>query len=101
MSPPPVFTIDLNTESFFYQDTYQVPGYSYQINWVRTIQSQQPTSVKIHNQALIIDIDVFTTVEFIDLTRESLIKRLDEMRWIKNKIFFSCITQTALEKFGV
>jgi uncharacterized protein (TIGR04255 family) len=99
-TPSSISELELPTESFFYQDTYQVPGYSYQINWVRTIQSQQPTPVNIHNQSLIIDIDVFTTVEFIDLDRESLIKRLEEMRWIKNKIFFSCITQTALEKFG-
>lgn len=99
--PSSISELALPTESFFYQDTYQVPGYSYQVNWVRTIQSQQPTPVNIHSQALIIDIDVFTIVEFIDLDRESLIKRLDEMRWIKNKIFFSCITQTALEQFGV
>jgi uncharacterized protein (TIGR04255 family) len=96
--PSSIPDLELSTESFFYQDMYQVPGYPYYINWVRTIQSQ-PTNLA-DGQALIIDIDVFTTTEFTALDRESLIKRLDEMRWIKNKIFFSCITQTALEQFG-
>jgi uncharacterized protein (TIGR04255 family) len=98
--PSPIPDLEFPTESFFYQDTYQVPGYPYHINWVRTIQPQQTTSVNAQVQALIIDIDVFTTDEFIASDRESLIKRLDEMRWIKNKIFFSCITQTALTQFG-
>lgn len=93
--------VELPIASFFYQDTYQVPGYPYQVNWVRTIQSQHQTPVEGQGQSLIIDIDVFTILEFTALDRESLIKRLDEMRWIKNKIFFSCITQTALEQFGV
>ena len=98
--PSSIPDLEFPTESFFYQDTYQVPGYPYHINWVRTIQSQQTTPVDSQGQALIIDIDVFTTNEFIASDRESLIKRLDEMRWIKNKIFFSCITQTALTQFG-
>jgi uncharacterized protein (TIGR04255 family) len=98
--PSAIPELELPTESFFYQDTYQVPGYPYHVNWVRTIQSQQTTPVETQGQALIIDIDVFTTNEFIALDRESLIKQLDEMRWIKNKIFFSCITQTALTQFG-
>ncbi len=92
--------LELPTESFFYQDTYQIPGYPYHVKWVRTIQTQPSASVDYLRQALIIDIDVFTTDEFIASDRESLIKHLHEMRWIKNKIFFSCITQTALKQFG-
>jgi uncharacterized protein (TIGR04255 family) len=95
--PPSLPGIELPTESFFYQDTYRVPDHPYYINWVRTIQPQQPYSTD--GQALIVDIDVFMT-EFIALDRESLIQRLYEMRWIKNKIFFSCFTPTALERFG-
>ncbi len=92
--------LELPTESFFYQDTYQIPGYPYHVNWVRTIQTQSIAPVDYQPQALIIDIDVFTTNEFIASDRESLIKHLHEMRWIKNKIFFTCITKTALEQFG-
>jgi uncharacterized protein (TIGR04255 family) len=93
--PPPLPELNLPTDSFFYQDTYRIPGYY--INWVRTVQTQpeSPGSEK----SLIVDINVYTT-ELTCLDREYLIKRLDEMRWIKNKIFFSCITQTAHQQFG-
>jgi uncharacterized protein (TIGR04255 family) len=99
IKPSAIADLELPTESFFYQDTYQIPGYPYYANWVRTIQSQPSASVDYQHPALIIDIDVFTTSEIIASDRESLIKHLHEMRWIKNKIFFSCITQTALEEF--
>lgn len=95
---PPLEGLEFPTESFFYQDTYQVPGYPYRINWVRTIQPQQ--SAQINGRALIVDIDVFTTTELFSLDRETLIKQLYEIRWLKNKVFFSCITETALKQFG-
>jgi uncharacterized protein (TIGR04255 family) len=100
ITPSALADLELPTESFFYQDTYQIPGYPYHVNWVRTVQPQQTSSVVDQNQALIVDIDVFTTTELIASDRESLIKHLQEMRWIKNKIFFSCITQTAAAQFG-
>lgn len=95
--PPPLSELNFFAESFFYEDTYQVPGYPYRINWVRTLQPQQPSLSDV--QALILDIDVSTTA-FFDLERETLVQKLAEMRWLKNKVFFSCITQTALEQFG-
>lgn len=93
--PPP--GVELPTESFFHQDTYNVPGYPYHINWVRTIQPRQSTEAD--GQALIVDIDVFTT-ELLELDQVTLTQRLHEMRWLKNKVFFSCITETALKQFG-
>lgn len=89
--------LDLPTESFFYQDTYQVPGYPYRINWGRTVQSQQPDSQQ--DKALLVDIDVYTVKPF-SIDRELLMERLAEMRWLKNKVFFSCITDKALAQFG-
>jgi uncharacterized protein (TIGR04255 family) len=88
--------LDFPTESFFHQDTYQAPGYPHSINWVRTIQpnGEDPAG----GRALIIDIDVFTT-EMLQLDQETLNQRLIEMRWLKNKVFFSCITETALKQF--
>lgn len=94
-SAPPGLALPI--ESFFYQDTYRVPGYPYQINWLRTIQ---PTGADpVDGQALIVDIDVFTTESF-QLNKDTLNQRLQEMRWLKNKVFFSCITDTALKQFG-
>lgn len=89
--------LQVSPESFFYKDTYQVPGYPYSVHWVRTIQPQQPTSAD--QQALIVDIDVFTT-ELLQLDQDVLTQRLQQMRWLKNKVFFSSITKTAQERFG-
>ena len=47
---------------------------------------------------LILDIDVFTT-RAMELNEEVFLKRLQEMRWLKNKAFFGSITQKALERF--
>jgi len=89
--------LEISPKSFFYQDTYQVSGYPYQINLVRTIQSNQTGAGS--DQALIVDIDVFTNE--VSSIRENLNQQLAEMRWLKNKIFFSNITDTALNNFGV
>jgi uncharacterized protein (TIGR04255 family) len=89
--------IALSSESFFHQDMYRVPGYPYYVNWVRTIQVQG--SDPLDGRALIVDIDVFTT-DLLELNQGTLKQRLREMRWLKNKVFFSCITETALERFG-
>ena len=87
--------LEISPKSFFYQDTYQVAGYPYQINLVRTIQPDQTGSGE---QALIVDIDVFTNE--VSSIRDNLNQQLAQMRWLKNKIFFSNITDTALNKFG-
>jgi uncharacterized protein (TIGR04255 family) len=89
--------LELTAESFFHQDTYPVPGYPYSINWVRTIQPAGADPAD--GRALIVDIDIFTQ-ELLQLDKETLAQKLREMRWLKNKVFFSCITQHALEKFG-
>lgn len=97
MKPYSLPGMDISPENFFYKDTYQVPGYPYTIHWVRTIQPQQAAAA--NQQALIVDIDVFTT-QLLQLDQNTLTQRLQEMRWLKNKLFFSSITDTALERFG-
>jgi uncharacterized protein (TIGR04255 family) len=94
-SPPP--GLELIAESFFHQDTYPVPGSPYSINWVRTIQTLG--AAPDNGRALIVDIDVFTH-ELLQVDHATLTQRLQDMRWLKNKIFFSSITQYALERFG-
>jgi uncharacterized protein (TIGR04255 family) len=95
--PPAPPGIELPIESFFHQDMYKVPNYPYHINWVRTIQ---PKGADLTDgQALIVDIDVSTT-DLIELDQSILTQRLSEMRWLKNKFFFSCMTETALQRFG-
>jgi uncharacterized protein (TIGR04255 family) len=95
ISPHRLSGLEISPKSFFYQDTYQVTDYPYQINLVRTIQPDQTGS---GDEQLIIDIDVFTTEIAND--QNNLTQLLSEMRWIKNKIFFSSITEVALNNFA-
>jgi uncharacterized protein (TIGR04255 family) len=95
-TPPPLSGLTLPVKSFFYQDRYRVPNHSYQVDFVRTSRPQKPS--ENNGQELIVDINVFTEEAVLD--RESLVQQFYEMRWVKSKIFFSCITETALEKFG-
>jgi len=87
------FNLPLQRDTFFYQDTYKIPNQPYSINWACTQQSEA------NQQFLIVDIDVFTS-PLPDIEKSSLIKHLNKIRWLKNKIFFNSITDIALEKFG-
>ena len=85
--------LDLPFNGFMHYDTLAVPDHPYAINVIRTIQRPSGDA-----DALILDIDVFTTQE--DSLDDALIgRRLLEMRWLKNKVFFGSITEKALEMF--
>jgi uncharacterized protein (TIGR04255 family) len=86
--------LELPFHSFMYHDTLAVPENPYAINVIRTVQ-QPSTDV---GTGLILDIDVFTTQGF-DLDESILGRRLLEMRWLKNKVFFGSITGKALQMF--
>jgi uncharacterized protein (TIGR04255 family) len=86
--------LDLPFYGFLYQETLAVPGHPYAINLIRTIQ--QPGDKD--GFSVIIDIDVFTA-DGTDLDNGRIQKMLNEMCWLKNKIFFGSITEQALETF--
>ena len=92
--PPLPEGMGLSRDSFFHQDTLRVSGSPYQINWIRTVQQTLE-----NERVLIVDIDVsMTQVE--PAGRDALKKHLAEMRFLKNKLFFSCVTESALKQFG-
>jgi uncharacterized protein (TIGR04255 family) len=88
--------LDLPLLAFFHHDTFAVPGHPYIINLVSTVQPQQGAGAE--GPALIVDIDVFNEQPFT-LDNGALKQRADEMRWLKNKVFFGSITSEALETF--
>lgn len=88
--------LDLPFYGFLYQDTLAVPDHPYAINVIRTIQP--PTAPGAQGLGLILDIDAFTTQGF-ELDQATLEQRLLELRWLKNKVFFGSVTQTALKLF--
>jgi uncharacterized protein (TIGR04255 family) len=95
LHPQPTKGLDLPFVSFFHQDTLAVPGHSMAINAIRTLQPPQTPSV---GHALILDIDVFTTTAF-EMNDETLVQRLQQMRWLKNKVFFGNVTEKAVDLF--
>lgn len=86
--------IELPFYGFLYQETLAVPGYPYAINLIRTIQPPQDNG----GFAVIIDIDVFTEVG-VEFESSRIKEMLEQMRWLKNKLFFGSITDQALETF--
>ena len=81
----PAIKLDLN--GFLHHDIFTVPNYSYMMNIIKTIQPKTPTN----NRALILDIDVFTQ-QPIEANDDIIDKKLSDLHWLKNKIFFSIIT---------
>lgn len=91
--PAPLETIGLASEAFLHQDTFDLPELPFRLNLVRTIQPPEPPLIQ---KSLIVDIDVSTT-EATPL--ESVESRLQEMRFIKNRVFFSFM-KNAESKFS-
>lgn len=84
--PSPLSEIGLSSDSFFHKDSTIVPGHPYCLNLVRAIQPAQPPLTT--HRSLIVDIDIVTT----DTTPvESVESRLQEMRFMKNLVFFTAM----------
>lgn len=80
--PVPLKGLGLRADAFFHQDTIPLKGYPYE---VRLIRAMQPAAEKTGSKrVLIVDIDVSTTEA---VTFENLNRALDDLRYIKNKVF--------------
>lgn len=94
--PQPPRNLALALQGYFHQDTWNVPGHDYTVIFRRTVQ---PSPVPGAAEAdLILDIDVFTNQPF-EPNAPLLEKRLAEMRWLKNKVFFESVTLDAVKLF--
>ena len=94
VSPKAPEGLDLDFAKFLHHDTLVVPGDTYAINIIKTVQPHKNPEIK--KVGLIVDIDVFT-FQPITLRNSIIEKRMNEMRWLKNKAFFGTITPKALE----
>ncbi len=94
---PPTCPWDLPLKEFVYQSTFDVPGHPFN---VRVIKVLQPLSAGLKASAgLLLDIDVFSTTPIPD-EPDSMDSALKQMRWLKNKVFFTLLTAQAVEAFG-
>lgn len=90
---PPLKGLGLRADSFFHQDTIPLKGYPYEVRLIRAVQPAAERSGS--RKVLIVDIDVSTTRA---LTFAELDRVLNEMRYIKNKVFFTYMKDAA-ERF--
>ena len=90
-SPKSPRGMDIPFQAFLHHNTLSVPGEPYSINIVQTIQPPQGDA----KFGVILDIDVSTTEPIVN--RDLIEKHLENMRWLKNKVFFGSITTKTLE----
>ena len=88
--------LKLPLKSFMHQNMLEIPDLPYNLNVIQTIQPMNPSQPQ--DFALILDLDVFTT-ESMDIMDNVQQEGLQEMRWIKNKAFFSLLTPQAIKQF--
>ncbi len=88
--------LDLPASQFLYQSLHDVPDHPYQINVVQTVQASVPPQTQ--ELGLILDIDVGTT-QALPCEDTGLQECLTEMRWLKNKAFFSLLSEKAVTLF--
>jgi len=81
---------------FLHHDLLTVPEHPYAVRVVKTLQ--EPQGRDDLRCYAILDIDAFTLVAF-EPADEALGSRLEDLRWLKNKVFFGSITDKALAAF--
>jgi uncharacterized protein (TIGR04255 family) len=86
----------LSVCGFMHQTTYDVPGHVYKLAVLQTLQPASSGDAK--GDTLIVDVDVFTTTPLPSDDR-LLSKRLQEMRYLKDKAFFTLVKPEALSQF--
>lgn len=86
---------NVNPLDFLHHEILAVPGDKYAMNIIKTLQ---PAGTQRTNEAaLILDIDVYTITPF-SANDEEIEPRLEEMDWLKNKVFFSTIAKKLQEQ---
>jgi len=87
-------TMSLPIHEFMHQTRYAIADYGYSLNVIQTIQPPSDGN----ELKLILDLDVYTE-NTVEMAESELSRRLAEMRWIKNKAFFSILTPDAIARF--
>jgi uncharacterized protein (TIGR04255 family) len=90
---PPDSLKELNwpLAGYLHHDVIRVPETQHSVNLIKTVQNIPG------ERGLILDIDVFMGNRF-EYNESSLKRFLEEMRWVKNKIFFSSLTEKIIEE---
>jgi uncharacterized protein (TIGR04255 family) len=94
---PPTCPSNLPLREFVYQSTFDVPGHPFGVRVIKVLQPSMPELPQ--SSGLFLDIDVFSTTA-IPSEPGPLDEALEKMRWLKNKVFFTLLTEVALQSFA-
>ncbi len=90
-SPETLKELNWPLTGYLHHDVMQVPETPYAVNLIKTVQNI-PGEI-----GLILDIDVFMQNHFV-YNELRIIECMEEMRWVKNKIFFGSLTEKLIEE---
>ncbi len=93
---PPTCPSNLPLKEFVYQSTFAVPGYPFGVRVIKVLQPSMPELPQ--SSGLFLDIDVFSTTA-IPNEPGPLDDKLTLMRCLKNKVFFSLLTEASVQFF--
>jgi uncharacterized protein (TIGR04255 family) len=93
---PPTCPSNLPLEDFVYQSRFAVPGEPFGIRIIKVMQPSMPAIPS--SSGLFLDIEVFSTTA-IQNDSAALDEALTKMRWLKNKVFFTLLTDGAMNAF--
>jgi uncharacterized protein (TIGR04255 family) len=91
---PPTCPQNLSLKEFVYQSTFMVLDHPYEIRVIKMVQPSLPGLPQ--SSGLFLDCDVFTTKP-IACDEPVVDGALAKMRWLKNKIFFTLLTDQAVQ----
>jgi uncharacterized protein (TIGR04255 family) len=83
---------------FMHRDTFNVPGHPYSLNVTATVRPLAPDPEELGGFGLILDLDVFSSGAS-SCDDAILNRRLAEMRWLKNKAFFTFLKPRVIQRF--
>ena len=95
LKDPPTRPSHLPLSEFTYQSTFTVPDQPYGIRVIKVMQ--QSGLGQTQGSGLFLDFDVYTTKP-IPFDDPEMNDKLTQMRWLKNNIFFSLLTDNAIEE---
>jgi uncharacterized protein (TIGR04255 family) len=89
--PEPLKELNWPLSGYLHHDVMQVPETSYFVNVIKTVQNI-PGEI-----GLLLDIDVFMENHFV-YNELRIIECMEEMCWVKNKIFFGSLTEKLIQE---
>ena len=89
--PLPIEGLNWPLSGYLHRDVLQVLGTPYSVNVIKTVQRTQQEA------GLLLDIDVFMGKR-LSFNELRISEHMNKMRWVKNKVFFSSLTEKALEE---